>query len=244
MVRWGGLSERYRPFILASQKAASIAMNAPNWASPMLAGESQYDGIVAAHTKAIAAVRAAGGRFPMGFTLALPSDRAGPGGAADLARKQGEMLDRWLAAPGDFVGVQTYTGAEVAGGVDLPPGKGVELTQMGYAFTPDAIEGALRMVATRTPKPLYVTENGVATEDDTRRIAYIGGAIAGVERCLKDGLDIRGYIHWSLLDNWEWVAGYKPKFGLVAVEPRTFRRIPKPSATYLGDIARRGGLPA
>lgn len=244
VVRWGGLAERYRPFILAAQKAAGASQNAPGWASPMLAGESQYDGIVAAHTQAIAAMRAAGGRFPMGLTLAIPADRAAPGGAAALARKQSELLDRWLAAPGDFVGIQTYTGAEVAGDADLAPEKGVELTQMGYAFTPDAIEGALRLVARRTDKPLYVTENGVAIEDDTRRIAYISGAVAGVQRCLKDGLDVRGYIHWSLLDNWEWVAGYKPKFGLVAVEPKTFRRIPKPSATFLGEIARRGGLPA
>lgn len=244
VVRWSGMSERFRPIIDAAQKAAGVAQNAPKWDSPMLAGDRQYDGIVAAHTKAIAAVRAAGGRFPMGFTLAIPSDRAGPGGEAALKRKQGEMLDRWLAAPGDFVGIQTYTGAEVAGDADLPPAKGVELTQMGYAFTPDAIDGALRMVAARTKKPLYVTENGVATEDDTRRIAYIRGAVAGVERCLRDGLDVRGYIHWSLLDNWEWVAGYRPKFGLVAVEPKTFRRIPKPSATFLGEIARRGGLTA
>ena len=113
---------------------------------------------------------------------------------------------------------------------------------MGYAFTPGAIEGAIRLVASRTDRPLYVTENGVATEDDQRRIAYIEGAVAGVERCLADGIDLRGYIHWSLLDNWEWVAGYRPKFGLVAVEPKTFRRIPKPSARFLGKIAKRGGL--
>lgn len=242
VVRWSGLSEKYRPYIEAAQKAAGVAQNAPNWSSPMLAGERQYDGIVAAHTRAIAAMRAAEAAFPIGLSLAIPADTAAGGDDRGLKRKQAEILDRWLAAPGDFVGIQTYTGGEVGPDADVPPAPGVEVTQMGYAFTPGAIEGAIRLVAGRTDRPLYVTENGVATEDDRRRIAYIEGAVAGVERCLADGIDLRGYIHWSLLDNWEWVAGYRPKFGLVAVEPRTFRRIPKPSARFLGAIAKRGGL--
>jgi len=242
VVRWSGLSEKYRPYIEAAQKAAGMAQNAPAWSSPMLAGERQYDGILAAHAQAIAAMRGAGARFPIGLTLAIPDDRAAGGDDRGLRRKQSEVLDRWLAAPGDFVGIQTYTGGEVGADSDIPPPVGTELTQMGYAFTPNAVEGAIRLVASRTDQPLYVTENGVATEDDRRRIAYIEGAIAGVERCRADGIDLRGYIHWSLLDNWEWVAGYRPKFGLVAVEPKTFRRLPKPSAKFLGAIARRGGL--
>lgn len=242
IVRWSGLSEKYRPYIEAAQKAAGISQNAPNWSSPMLAGERQYDGIVAAHTKAAEAMRAAGATFPIGLSLAIPADTAAGGDDRGLKRKQAEMLDRWLDAPGDFIGIQTYTGGEVGPDADLPPPAGAEVTQMGYAFTPGAIEGAIRLVASRTDRPLYVTENGVATEDDRRRIAYIEGAVAGVERCLADGIDLRGYIHWSLLDNWEWVAGYRPKFGLVAVEPKTFRRIPKPSARLLGKIAKRGGL--
>lgn len=242
VVRWSGIADKYRPYIEAAQKAAGAAQNAPNWSSPMLAGERQYDGIGAAHEKAMAAMRAAGARFPIGLTLAIPADTAAGADDSGLKRKQAEMLDRWLAATGDFIGIQTYTGGEVDADADLPPPPGTELTQMGYAFTPGAIEGAIRLVASRTDRPLYVTENGVATEDDSRRIAYIEGAVAGVERCLADGIDLRGYIHWSLLDNWEWVAGYRPKFGLVAVEPKTFRRLPKPSAAFLGDIARRGGL--
>lgn len=242
VVRWSGLSEKYRPYIEAAQKAAGMAQNAPAWSSPMLAGERQYDGILAAHAQAIAAMRGAGARFPIGLTLAIPDDRAASSDDRGLRRKQSEVLDRWLAAPGDFVGIQTYTGGEVGADSDIPPPAGTELTQMGYAFTPNAVEGAIRLVASRTDRPLYVTENGVATEDDRRRIAYIEGAIAGVERCRADGIDLCGYIHWSLLDNWEWVAGYRPKFGLVAVEPKTFRRLPKPSAKFLGAIARRGGL--
>jgi beta-glucosidase len=64
--------------------------------------------------------------------------------------------------------------------------------------------------------PVIVTENGVAIENDSRRVEYIQGALAGLKRCLDDGIDVRGYIHWSLLDNCEWIFGYVPRFGLVA----------------------------
>ena len=90
--------------------------------------------------------------------------------------------------------------------------------------------------------PIYITENGIGTEDDTRRIEYIDRALAGVQNCLADGIDVRGYIHWSLLDNYEWIYGYRPKFGLVAVNRETQERTPKPSAFYFGEIARCNGL--
>ena len=89
-----------------------------------------------------------------------------------------------------------------------------------------------------------MTENGIATEDDTRRVEYITRAIAGVQKCLADGIDVRGYFHWSLLDNFEWMFGYRPKFGLVSVNRETFERTVKPSARFLGDIAKRNGAPA
>jgi beta-glucosidase len=239
---WGGYIDQQLATIKAMQSAAAAVTSSPNWASPMVSGLGQYDGIVAAHTAAITAIRDAGGTFPIGFALAVMADHAANGGESALERKQSDMLDRWLAAPGDFIGVQAYTGVPVGPLGDQSPPAGVELTQMHYPFLPEAAEMAVRLVAKRTSKPIYITENGVGTEDDSRQIAFIHGAVAGVERCRSDGIDVRGYFHWSLLDNWEWTSGYKPKFGLVAVDRETFRRMPKPSARYLGDIARRGGL--
>ena len=87
-----------------------------------------------------------------------------------------------------------------------------------------------------------MTENGIAADDDSRRIAYTDRALAGVRECIDDGIDVRGYLHWSLLDNFEWVYGYKQKFGLVAVDPGTFERTPKPSAIWLGKRARANKL--
>jgi beta-glucosidase len=150
----------------------------------------------------------------------------------------------WLdaAARSDFIGVQTYTRARVGTDGDLPPEAGVELTQSGYEFWPEALEQTIRYAASRAKVPVYVTENGIATEDDARRVEYIRRALAGVHKCLADGIDVRGYFHWSLLDNFEWNSGYRPKFGLLAVNRETFERTVKPSARLLGDIARRNAL--
>jgi beta-glucosidase len=87
-----------------------------------------------------------------------------------------------------------------------------------------------------------VTENGIATADDERRIAYTDGALRGVHAAIADGVTTLGYQHWSALDNYEWASGYRPTFGLIAVDRATFARTPKPSLAWLGQVARRNGL--
>jgi beta-glucosidase len=91
---------------------------------------------------------------------------------------------------------------------------------------------------------VLVTENGIATQDDERRVRYIDTALAGVRRCLADEIDVLGYFYWSALDNFEWAYGYEPTFGLVAVNRRTQERVPKPSARWLGEIARAARSPS
>jgi len=134
--------------------------------------------------------------------------------------------------------VQAYTRARVGKSGDLGPEDGVELTQMGYEFWPEALEVCLRYAAARVNVPIYVTENGVSTEDDPRRIVYIDRALAGMRKCIADGIDVRRYIHWSLLDNFEWIMGYRPKFGLISGNRETQQRTIKPSGYHLGEIAR------
>lgn len=90
--------------------------------------------------------------------------------------------------------------------------------------------------------PIIVTENGVAATDDTRRVEYYQRALAGLKRAVDDGVDVRGYVTWSLLDNFEWMSGFEPKFGIVAVDRETQRRTVKPSGAVLGNIARRNSL--
>jgi beta-glucosidase len=198
------------------------------------------DVMLPAHHRALAALKSGPGRYPVGVTLAMQDEQAvGPDSRRDAKREA--LYGPWLDAAGrsDFVGVQTYTRARVGRDGDLPPEPGVELTQMGYEFWPESLEQTIRYAAARAKAPVYVTENGIATDDDTRRVEYIRRALAGVEKCLQDGIDVRGYLHWSLFDNFEWFFGYRPKFGLVAVNRETQERTIKPSARYLGDMARR-----
>ena len=110
-----------------------------------------------------------------------------------------------------------------------------ELTQMNYEFYPEALEHVIRKVAEDFKGDLIVTENGIATADDKRRIAFIEQALSGVQNCIRDGLPVKGYFHWSLLDNFEWQKGYSMTFGLIAVDRTTQTRKPKASLAYLGS---------
>ncbi|MDQ1706476.1 MAG: beta-glucosidase [Frankiaceae bacterium] len=121
---------------------------------------------------------------------------------------------------------------------------GVRRTDMGYEFRPEAIGATLRRAAELLPgKDLVVTEHGIATTDDTERVEFILRGLASVAAAIDDGLPVRGYLHWSLLDNFEWAHGYRPTFGLIGVDRTTMARTARPSARLLGDIARAGALP-
>ncbi len=200
--------------------------------------------MISAHHRAIAALKGGRGAYPIGVNLAMQDEQAaGRGSRRD--KKCAEAYIPWLAAAAqsDFLGVQAYTRCRVGKKGDLGPEPGVELTQMGYEFWPDALEACLRYASALVAVPIYITESGVAMADDVRRIDYIRCSLEGVLRCLADGIDIRGYIHWSLLDNFEWIMGYRPKFGLIGVDRATQRRTVKPSAYYLSEIARSNRIP-
>lgn len=141
----------------------------------------------------------------------------------------------------DFVGVQSYSSLAIDadGIVPHPPHPGNTLT--GAAYRPDALGIALRHAWDVTDGvPLLVTENGIATVDDNRRIEYSAAALTGLLDAVDDGLDVRGYLHWSLLDNYEW-GHWEPVFGLISVDRDTFARTPKPSLAWLGDVAHSRG---
>ena len=85
---------------------------------------------------------------------------------------------------------------------------------------------------------LIVTENGIATADDSRRTAFIDTATQGVAACMAEGLPVKGYLYWSLLDNFEWQKGYAMTFGLIGVNRETMARSPKGSLDYLGSLRK------
>ncbi|MFJ8194027.1 glycoside hydrolase family 1 protein [Streptomyces sp. NPDC096094] len=152
-----------------------------------------------------------------------------------------ENLYLEAARDDDFIGVQSYSSQWVnEDGVEPhPPHPDNTLT--GAAYRPDALGMAVRHTAEVTGGvPVLVTENGIPTRDDERRIAYTREALRHLAAAVTDGIDVRGYLHWSLLDNYEW-GHWEPTFGLIAVDRHTFERTPKPSLAWLGSVARVNG---
>jgi len=197
-----------------------------------------------AHHRAVEAIKSASGTFPVGITLALQDIQAAEGGEKRAAKMRKAINDIYLESldGDDFVGVQAYSRVRIGPQGLLPEQEGVELTQMGYEFWPEALEATIRDAAAKTKLPVIVTENGIGTADDTRRIAYVQRALQGVINCMKDGIDVRGYTYWSAFDNYEWSLGYRPTFGLIAVDRETQQRTVKPSARWLGEVARMNSI--
>jgi beta-glucosidase len=197
--------------------------------------------LISAHQMALAIVRGWGKLG--GWSIATQAFQPEPGfeDAADEWSRTREDVFLDAAAGDDWVGIQAYTRTRIGEGGPLPIPDGAETTLTGWEYYPPAIEVGIRRSWERNGTPVYVTENGIATGDDSRRIDYTRGALEGVERAIADGIDVRGYLHWSALDNYEW-GSYRPTFGLIGWDPHTFERQPKPSLAWLGEVAKRNGL--
>jgi beta-glucosidase len=221
--------------------SATLGVAADHFA-PFLFALSPHaaDLMLEAHRRGVEAIKSAASHVPVGITLALQDIQAVPGGEVMAAQLNWQINDAFLEQlqGEDFVGVQSYSRMRVGEDGPLPPEEGIEVTQMGYEFYPEALEAVIRYAIGKAHIPVIVTENGISTSDDTRRIAYVERALQGVTRCLQDGLAVQGYMYWSALDNYEWMLGYRPTFGLIAVDRSTQQRTVKPSARWLGAIAR------
>lgn len=162
-----------------------------------------------------------------------------------------------ISAPLDFLGLNTYSRMinrfypfDLIGGVRqaTPPGP---TTAMGWEIYPPCILETLRKAREYTDLPLYITENGAAFDDaveadgavnDAARVAYLRDHIAMAHRALQEGIDLRGYYVWTLLDNFEWSYGLRKRFGLLYTDFATGRRIWKRSAYWYRDVIARNGL--
>jgi len=240
---------RFASDAAAANARAMVAAAARRTASPafssMLFGDPDRISAVMldAHAKGAAAIKAGPGDFPVGVTLSMQEIQGvGPGHRAREAERT--IYGGWLEAAraADFVGVQTYSRLRIDAKGLMPPEAGVPLTDMGYENYPSAIGATIRYAAAAIGRPIYLTETGIAATDDAVRARFIDATVAEVARCKAEGIDVRGYLYWSLLDNFEWTAGYAKRFGLVAVDRRTFRRTIKPSAHTLAAHARANRL--
>ena len=226
------------------------------WFPPGVRNPGQFERVthrlIDAHAAAVAAVKAGTGDPLAGACLQLPAFEPArsddPACVAACRELVALMEDVYLAdLAGDWVGVQYYTRQRVdpapAAGF-APAPEGAPLTQMGWELHPEGLHRAIAAAA-RTGLPVYVTENGIATDDDDQRIAYIRDHMAQVARALTDGIDVRGFHYWSSFDNFEWAEGYRPTFGLIGIDRADgLRRVVRPSARAYGALAKTGRLDA
>lgn len=234
-----GLSKNGQGVLDAGAKEKSEIFGTPSPQTFLLPRTDAGDQIILqAHQAARDAIKRKNADIKVGLTLSLHDVQS----AADA---EGMAADEWemefghylpIICQDDFLGVQNYTRTIAGPDGPLPPPDGAKLTQMGYEYYPEALEHVLRRVAKDYPGDLLVTENGIATDDDLQRQAFIQTATDGVQRCIQDGLPVKGYLYWSFLDNFEWQKGYSMQFGLVAVNRKTMQRIPKSSLEMLGKM--------
>lgn len=192
--------------------------------------------IMHAHEAARNAMKAKCPHLKVGVTLSLHDIQSLSGGEEQAQKEWENEFLHYLPyiKNDDFLGVQNYTREIIGAEGIMPVPEGNELTQMGYEYYPEALANVIRKVREEVSIPILVTENGLATTDDTRRIAFIDRVLDGVKDCMKDGINVLGYLHWSLLDNFEWQKGYSMTFGLIAVDRSVQVRHPKPSLYHLG----------
>ncbi|MER5453721.1 GH1 family beta-glucosidase [Micromonospora sp. NPDC002389] len=176
--------------------------------------------------------------------------------------------EKIIAAPIDLLGINYYSPTYVAGRPDGGGGGGAypgtegaveflpavgPLTDMGWMIEPAGLTRLLERIAADYPGvPLLITENGAAFPDktadpssplqDSDRIAYLDGHLRAAHEAIARGVDLRGYLVWSLLDNFEWAEGYRKRFGIVHVDYLTQRRTPKSSARWYQEVISRNGL--
>ena len=191
-----------------------------------------------AHQAAKTAIKTLYPNIQVGITLSVHDCQALPGGESFAEAAWEEEFRHYLPyiRDDDFLGVQNYTCTLYGPQGQLPAPEGAELTQMGYEFYPEALEHVIRKVHDDFKGNLIVTENGVAISDDNRRVEFIRRALCGVENCVDDGIPVKGYCYWSLMDNFEWQKGFSMTFGLIAVDRTTLKRTPKKSLSVLGQF--------
>ena len=169
------------------------------------------------------------------------------------------VMDRWPVGPGrlakiveatsDFIGIAHYWGQLCAFDPRRPQDQFVRrfnppdlpVTDMGWVSNPAWMRQVLNEVK-GYGKPVYITENGIATGDDSVRERYLPELLGNVHLAIADGVDVRGYFHWTNTDNFEWARGYGARFGLIEVDRKTLERTVKPSGRLYARIATANSL--
>jgi len=236
LLTWLDLPDVVRDLERATLTAASEATGVPRYrlSNVMLPEEMDAlaEGMTAGHLAGRAAIKARRPSLPAGLSIAIIDDVALGDDTSVRDRKRAEVYDRWLelARGDDFVGVQNYERVFYDGSGQVPVPDDAPRNQMGSGIEPLSLAGAVRYAHAVAGVPVLVTEHGMATPDDTLRAAFLEPALEGLREVVGQGVPVLGYLHWTLMDNFEWIFGYGFQYGLHEVDRTTFERTPKPSA--------------
>ena len=248
LLTWMHLPDFVRDLERATIVAASEAAGVPRYRLSNVVLPEDLDalaeGMTAGHIAAKAVIKSRRPELPVGLSIAIMDDVVVGDDSSVRDRKRAEVYDHWLrlAANDDFIGVQNYERIRFDGSGALPPPDGVARNQMGSAVEPLSLGGAVRYAHEVARVPVLVTEHGIAAEDDSLRAAFIEPSLRGLLDVMGEGVPVLGYLHWTLMDNFEWIFGYAFHYGLHAVDRTTFERTAKPSAAVYARIVRAGGF--
>jgi beta-glucosidase len=250
LLTWLDFPDFVRDLERATLAAASEAAGVPRYrlSNVMLPEEmdAMADGMAAGHVAARAAIKARRPDLPVGLSIAVVDDVAVGDDTSVRDRKRAEVYERWLhlARADDFLGVQNYERMYYDGKGRVPAPEAGPSNQMGTGVEPGSLGGAVHYAHRESGVPVLVSEHGISTDDDTLRAGFIEPSLRGLLDVIADGVPVLGYLHWTLMDNFEWIFGYEFRLGLHEVDRVTFERRPKPSAKVYAAIARANAVPA
>ena len=197
--------------------------------------------VMKAHNAARNAIKSVDPSIQVGLTLSLHDIQYVDGGEENAKKAWDDEFTHYLPyiEKDDFLGVQCYTRKIFdENGANSSFETGAK-TQMGYEDYPAGVVNVVRKCAEEFKGTIIVTENGIATSDDERRCEFIKEALTGLNDCINEGIKLKGYFAWSLLDNFEWQKGFSMTFGLIAVDRNTMERTPKKSLKVLGSFMEK-----
>ncbi len=239
------------PQIVAAQRAMLEAAAKVSGTAKFAAGnsidvddiDSATRNLIAGHRMGREAIKAVRPDLPVGVSLSMFDDQsAGKGSMRDAMRAK--LYGAWLEAVkhDDFLGVQNYERQVWTANGKLPTPRGVPVNYSGSEVYAPSLANSVRYAHAATGLPILVSEHGVGTDDDSVRAALIPAALKDLKTAMDAGVPVLGYLHWSLVDNFEWIFGYRVHFGLHSLDHATFARTPKPSAAIYGAIARANAV--
>jgi len=139
----------------------------------------------------------------------------------------------------DFIGLNYYFHNKIHYGFNKNENK--KTSDIGWELYPQGIYYCLKDLE-KYGKPIYITENGLADEKDSNRPWFLKEILKNTHKAIEEGVDVRGYLYWSLMDNFEWADGFLPRFGLVAIDYKTQKRTPRESAKFYKEIIKQNGI--